>query len=150
MSVKSNLWILRLIVGRCLLLCCFMSEVVLAQSNGPESKTAPAPSQAIDSTFAEARQLLQKGKKEEALAKLQDLSDQNPQLKGLSHELGAAYYQTGDYVKAIDNLKKAVAEDPADKEGIQLLGLSYYLAGRPADAIPELEKVHAWYPRANV
>src|SRR5258708_36509013 len=53
-------------------------------------------------------------------------------------------------MKAIESLKKALAEDPQNKEAIQLLGLSYYLSGRPAEAIPLLEKVQAWYPRANV
>jgi tetratricopeptide (TPR) repeat protein len=70
-------------------------------------------------------------------------------MKGLSHELGVAYYQSGEYMKAIEHLKKAT-EDPKDKEAIQLLGLANYLAGRPADAIPLLEQVQDWYPRANV
>ena len=68
----------------------------------------------------------------------------------MSHELGTVYYKKGDYLKAADYLKQAVAEDPNDKEAVQLLGLSYYLAGRPAEAIPYLEKVQTWYPRANV
>jgi len=56
-------------------------------------------------------------------------------LKGLSSELGTAYYQKGDYIKAIGELKKALAEDPENKEAIQLLGLSYYLSGRPGEAM---------------
>jgi len=71
-------------------------------------------------------------------------------MKGLPFELGTAYYKKADYIKAIDPLKRAVAEDPENKEAIQLLGLSYYLSGRPADAISQLEKAQAWYPRANV
>ena len=63
---------------------------------------------------------------------------------------GTVYYKKGDYLKAADSLKQAVADDPNDKEAVQLLGLSYYLAGRPAEAIPYLEKVQTWYPRANV
>lgn len=125
-----------------------------AQSAGTVSQpTAPsqaAPSQTLDSTFAEARRLLGRGKNDEALAKLHDLEATHPDMKGLSHELGAAYYKTGDYPKAIDALKKAVAEDPQDEEAIQLLGLSYYLSGRPGEAIPLLEKVQGWFPRANV
>ena len=66
---------------------------------------------------------------------------QNPGLTGLSHEFGVAYYKSGDYLKAIDALKKASEEDPKDQEAAQLLGLSYYLSGRPAQAIPLLEKV---------
>ena len=78
------------------------------------------------------------------------MAAENPNLKGLSHEMGIAYYKGGDYLKAIDALKEATQEDPGDKESIQLLGLSNYLAGRPADAIPLLERVQGWYPRANV
>jgi tetratricopeptide (TPR) repeat protein len=81
---------------------------------------------------------------------LQQLSVTNPGMKGLSHELGIAYYKTGEYLKAIDALRKATQEDPDDKEGLQLLGLANYLAGRPGDAIPLLERVQGWYPRANV
>jgi tetratricopeptide (TPR) repeat protein len=73
-----------------------------------------------------------------------------PTPKGLSHELGMAYYKKGDYAQAALSLKQALAEDPNDNEAVQLLGLSYYLAGRPAEAIPLLEKVQGWYPRANV
>jgi len=109
-----------------------------------------APSQAADSLFAGARKLVQQGKSSEAIAELQRLGAENPNLRGLAHELGITYYKAGDYLKAIDSLKKAAAEDAADKEAVQLLGLSNYLAGRPADAIPLLERVQGWYPRANV
>lgn len=118
---------------------------------------APKPPQgqrvAADSgeaAFAEAHRLSQQGKYDEALAGLQALADKRPGLKGLSHELGTVYYQKGDYLKAVENFKKAIQEDPADNEAIQLMGLSYYLAGRPAEAIPLLEKVQTWYPSANV
>jgi tetratricopeptide (TPR) repeat protein len=33
---------------------------------------------------------------------------------------------------------------------VQLLGLSYYYLGRTQEAIPLLERVHGWFPRANV
>jgi tetratricopeptide (TPR) repeat protein len=105
---------------------------------------------AQDSSYAAARQLLQQGKYDEAIAQLQDLSAKSPNLKGLAHELGAAYYRKGDYLKAIDSLQRATSEDPADNEAVQLLGISYYLSGKPSKAIPLLEKVQTWYPSANV
>jgi tetratricopeptide (TPR) repeat protein len=71
-------------------------------------------------------------------------------MKGLAHELGVAYYRSGDYLKAMSFLKQAISQDPGDKEAVQLLGLTNYLAGRPADAIPLLEEVQGWYPRANL
>src|SRR6266571_5067299 len=113
------------------------------QQTGPQTPAG-------DPEFAQPRRLLQQGKYDEALVQLQDLAARNPKVKGLSHELGIAYYKKGDYIKAIDSLNQALKEDPADSEAVQLLGLSYYLASRPAQAIPELEKVQTWYPRANV
>ncbi|PYX34018.1 MAG: hypothetical protein DMG81_20510 [Acidobacteria bacterium] len=109
-----------------------------------------APSQSSETQFDGPRRLLQQGKNEEAVGELQKLAATNPEMRGLSHELGIAYYKSGDYLKAIEALKKASLENPRDNESIQLLGLSNYLAGRPADAIPLLEKVQGWYPRANV
>ena len=108
--------------------------------------TAAAP----PAELTHARQLLQQGRYDEAVAELQRLSSTKPGIKGISHELGVAYYKKGDYVRAAELLKEALREDAEDKEAIQLLGLSYFLSGRPSDAIPLLEKVQGWYPRANV
>ena len=66
--------------------------------------------------FAAAQTLLQQGKYDEAIAQLQAMAAKNPGLKGLSHELGTAYYKKGDYIKAIESFKQALAEDPQDKE----------------------------------
>ena len=137
---------------RIAILTCVFSAMLVAQTP-PPSKTAstPQPSKSTDagSEFAAARRLAQQGKYDEAIASSGD-GRQNAQAAGISHELGTAYYKKGDYLKAAEYLKKALAEDPNDKEAVQLLGLSYYLAGRPAEAIPYLEKVQTWYPRANV
>jgi len=111
---------------------------------GPARQSASAPE------FAEARLLMEQGKYDEAVSQLKELEAKNPGLKGLSHELGAAYYKKGEYLKAAEHLKQALQEDSSDNEAVQLLGLSYYLAGKPAEAIPQLEKVQTWYPRANV
>ena len=54
------------------------------------------------------------------------------------------------HAQAVPRLKRALEENPADKEAVQLLGLSYYLTGKPAQAIPLLEQVHSWYAVANV
>jgi tetratricopeptide (TPR) repeat protein len=115
------------------------------------SPDAPAPTTVQnDEDFAKARSLTAAGKYDEAITSLEELSAKNPPPKGLSAELGATYYKKADYLKAVEFLKKAVAEDSRDNQSTQLLGLSYYLAGRPSEAIPYLEKVQSWYPRANV
>jgi tetratricopeptide (TPR) repeat protein len=115
-----------------------------AQDRMPLAASGPS------SEFASAELLLHQGKYDEAIGELQSLAARNPPPENITRELGAAYYQKGDYLKAAEYLKTAQSEDPKDNESIQLLGLSYYLAGRPAAAIPYLEMVQSWYPRANV
>ena len=104
----------------------------------------------VPAEVAHARELMQKGKAEEAIAELQSLAGRDPAVQGLAFEIGAAYYKKSDFPKAIEYLKKANAADPGNLEAIQLLGLSYYRGGHPGDAIPLLERVQGWYPRANV
>lgn len=120
---------------------------MLAQSSLPNPTVRNDPPAA---PFTSARQLLQRGEYDGAISELQELALRQPGLKGLSHEIGTAYYQKGDYVKAAQYLHTAQQEDPEDNEAIQLLGLSFYLSGRPSAAIPLLEKAQSWYPRANV
>ncbi|HZP16837.1 MAG TPA: tetratricopeptide repeat protein [Terriglobales bacterium] len=110
----------------------------------------PAWAQAPASDFAHARQLVQQGKYDDAIAELQQLAATHPEVKGVAHELGMAYYKKSDYVHAAEEFQTALQQNPTDNEAIQLLGLSYYLSGKPAQAIPLLEKVQTWYPRANV
>lgn len=120
------------------------------QAASPDASAPSLPSANSSADFAEPRKLMQAGKLDEAIAELQNLEARNPATKGLALELGTAFYKKSDFVKAIEYLKKANTEDPANGEAIQLLGLSYYLGGHPGEAIPLLEKVQGWYPRANV
>src|ERR1700674_4156356 len=132
--------------------CVMVSAQVVSHRMSAQSGEAVkrVPDGSHDSALSEVRHLSQQGKFDEALAQLESLSTTQPDLKGLSHELGLLYYKKTDYLKAVANFKKAVAEDSNDNEAIQLIGLSYYLAGRPAEAIAPLEKVQTWYPSANV
>jgi len=101
-------------------------------------------------SYEQVHRLTEQGKFDEALSALHDIETQHPAAKGLSHELGVAYYKKGDYLNSVTYLKKAREENPDDAEAVQLLGLSLYLAGRPGDAIAPLEKVQTWFPSANV
>jgi tetratricopeptide (TPR) repeat protein len=121
-----------------------------AQSSSAGEAPHAAQSPPPGTEFEESRRLLQQGKYDEAISALHQLESAHPGMKGLAHELGAAYYKKGDYASATAFLKKALEENPADSEAEQLLGLSYYLSQRPAEAIPELEKVQTWYASANV
>lgn len=126
------------------------TTVVAQELKSQEPSAAPPVSDSAESQFSQARKLAQQGQFDEAIAQLKSQEASNPRPKGLSHELGTAYYKKGDYSQATLYLKKALDEDSSDKEAIQLLGLSYYLSGHPTDAIPLLEKVQGWFPRANV
>jgi tetratricopeptide (TPR) repeat protein len=123
----------------------FISALLFAQT-----PATPTNDQGSTDPFVQPRRLMQTGKYDEAIAELQELLQRVPRTKGVSRELGIAYYRKNDYGKAIESFKQAVAEDAADNEAVQLLGISYYLSGRPALAIPLLEKVQSWFPSANV
>src|SRR5437870_13340975 len=103
-----------------------------------------------DKELNDAASLIQAGRLDEGIALLKALEAHEPTLKGVAHQLGLAYYKKSEFVQAASYLKRALGENPDDKEAIQLLGLSYYLTGKPAEAIPLLEKVQGWYPSANV
>lgn len=122
----------------CLLFCC----------GGAAAQQAASAN--VPNEFAQARKLIQQGKPDQAIVELKAVETRDPATKGLSFELGAAYYKTSNFPKAIEYLRKANAEDPSNGEAVQLLGMSYYAGGHPADAIPLLEKVQGWIARANV
>jgi tetratricopeptide (TPR) repeat protein len=124
------------------------AEQAAARSSVEPTRSTQAQAPAPD--FDESRRLLQQGKYDAALAALHDIEEKHPAMRGLSHEMGIAYYKKGDYLNAIASLRKAQEENADDSEAVQLLGLSYYLAGRPAEAIAPLEKVQTWFPSANV
>jgi len=93
--------------------------------------------------LAAARRLLQAGRNNAAIAKLNEIATHHPGLAGLKHELGVAYYRKSDYLKAIEYLKPALEEKPDDRDVVQLLGLAYYLSGQPARAVPYLEQLQS-------
>jgi tetratricopeptide (TPR) repeat protein len=115
-----------------------------------DSTICLSSAQQPDSPFASAHRLLEQGKFADAIADLEELGKTNPNLQGLSRELGIAFYRKSDYVNAVAYLRQAIKENPEDREATQLTGLSLYLAGKPGEAIPYLEKVQSWYPSANV
>jgi tetratricopeptide (TPR) repeat protein len=142
-KLMTNILRLRFLAGCWAISFSAWGSVSFAQS--VRVQLAPATN-SID----QVRRLTERGKFDEALAALNDISNSNPAAKDLAHEFGVVYYRKGDYVNAIRSFNRALAENPQDTEATQLLGLSLYLAGRPSDAIPYLEKVQSWYPSASV
>lgn len=94
-------------------------------------------------------ELLAHGKGAEAIASLETLANAHPNQKGLQHDLGVAYYRTGNLVEARKTFERAIAADPKDLESVQLEGLTLYRLGQPAAAIPYLQRVREFSPNAN-
>ena len=79
------------------------------QTSSASEASRSAQSQPPGDEFEETRRLLQQGKFDDALSALHQLESTHPEMRGLSHELGAAYYKKGDYINAIASLKKKMA-----------------------------------------
>lgn len=125
--------------------------VVVTQAQTPASGTAPTKAIAEGSVQiqTQARQDLAHGKSSEAIAALEKLTQSNPDQGNLQHDLGVAYYRTGKLVEARHSFERALAQDPADMESVQLEGLTLYRLGQPAAAIPYLQRVKQFSPDAN-
>ena len=124
-----------------------------AQSSGSLSgqlKSSAAAEDSAQDTLGYAKQLIDAGKLDDAIQKLSELHQQKPAQRGIEREFGIAYYRKGDFAQAQGALAKAMEEDPADREAVQLRGLSLYQLGRPAEAIPFLKQVQSWIGSANV
>jgi len=114
------------------------------------SLAANPVAQQEDQALARAHSLIQEHKNQEAIVQLKALAASHPGTKGISHELGIAYYDQADYLEAATYLAEALRENPEDRDAAQLLGFSYYFNGNPMQAIPALEKVRFWHPNENI
>src|SRR5215831_1272148 len=89
----------------------FCSAAAAQQSAVPDAPAAQSPAE-----FSDAQKSLRQGKVDEALVKLQAVEKRAPSTKGLSLELGTAYYKKSDFGNAIEYLQRATAEDPPNGE----------------------------------
>ncbi len=123
------------------------SSLPLFAQTAPSSSAAdepPAP------TFETAKDLAGRGRLDQAMAILDQLAGQNPEPAGAERLRGIIFYQREQFPQAIEAFTKAVAQDPADRESMELHGVSLFRTGHPADAIPLLEKAHAGVEQANI
>lgn len=151
MEVKMKDFALTILLG--------LASLAQAQSTSrapdlgqPTNSQSPASGAgaSVAETLAAAHQKLEHGQPQEAIAMLEPLAHGGKASPpGVQHELGIAYYRTGKLLAAEKAFAEAMAEDPNDKESVQMRGLSLYRLGRPADAIPFLERVREWTPNAN-
>lgn len=82
------------------------SVVAFGQQPVPDAPSAPITASVTE--LAEAHKLIQQGKPDDAIAKLQALDSST---KGVALELGNAYYKKSDFSQAIQYLKKANMQD---------------------------------------
>src|SRR5579859_970871 len=102
-----------------------------------------APEQNSALTLASARALAGKGQLDQALAVLATLSKFDPEEPGVERLQGVILYQKEQLPEAEAAFARAVAQDTADRESLEMRGITLYRLGKPAEAIPLLEKAHA-------
>ena len=125
-----------------------LSFMGLAQTVAPP---AAAPGDTTHApTFETAQDLAGRGRLDQAMALLDQLAAQSPEPSGVERLRGVIFYQREQFSQAVDAFTKAVAQDPADRESMELHGVSLFRMGHPGDAIPFLEKAHAAVERANI
>lgn len=131
------------------LILALLSAAAHAQLPSAPPMPAEATEETADSSQAQARIELEKGKYAEAIALLKQIAAAHPKQKGIDHDLGLAWYRSGKLEEARDSFARAIAADPADLESVQLEGLTLYRMGQPAAAAKYLERVRQWAPAAN-
>ncbi len=116
-----------------------------AQTSAPGSTAAQAAP-----TFEMAQELAGKGRLDQAMAALDELAKHTPEPAGVERLRGIIFYQREQFGPAIAAFIKATAQDPQDRESVEMHGVSLFRNGHPAEAIPYLEKAHAAVERANI
>jgi predicted Zn-dependent protease len=127
-----------------------VSQSLSHAQSGADAAAAKAISSQTAPTARHAAQLIDRGEIGAALAELDALAMEHPALPGVEYLKGFAYYQKSELANAEIAFKKALSQDPRDRESRQLLGITLYREGRPADAIPVLEAEHSSLGVANV
>jgi tetratricopeptide (TPR) repeat protein len=122
----------------------------IASSAGQAVTTQSAQTQSPPASVEQAEALLRAGKFDSALAMLAAIAKTESNQGQVNHLSGLAYYQKGNYARAVEHLALSVKQAPEGsqqrRQAVQLLGLSHYLLGHVKEAIPYLEQVTSWAP----
>jgi len=129
----------------------FVLFIVSGQAQASQS-ASPSDGGAAASppTFQTAKELAGKGRLDQAMAQLDQLSAQTPEPAGVERLRGIILYQRDQFPQAIEAFSKAAAQDPTDRESIEMHGVSLFRLGRASEAIPFLEKARATVESANI
>ncbi len=127
--------------------CTWLCVVALAASAASvPAQVAAGPATA---SVASARDLVTEGKLDDALKELDVLAAQRPEPQGVERLRGVVHYQQNRMAEAEGDFTRAVEQDPADSQSLQMRGIVLYRMNLPAKAIPILEKAHSSGPVAN-
>ena len=133
----------RFLMARVLFLTVFLGWFGLALR---AQDAAPTDAPSMDS----ARELAGKGRLDKAMAQLDELAKQSPEPVGAERLRGLILYQRELFPEAIAAFTKAEAQDPNDRESVEMHGVSLFRMGRAPDAIPFLEKGRTAVESANI
>lgn len=134
-------------VGRILL------AFLLAAPAATMAQTQPAAvgkDTQAEPTFASAKELAGKGRLDQAMAQLDQLAAQTPEPAGVERLRGIIFYQRDQFPEAIAAFTKAEAQDPQDRESIEMHGVSLFRTGHAQEAIPFLERARTSVQSANI
>lgn len=123
----------------CVLLCAAVGAIGRAQTIPP----AASPS------LSDARALMTEGRTADALRQLDALAAERPEPAGVERLRGIVNYQSDRMAEAEVSFARAIEQDPADLESLQMRGVVLFRMGKAAEAIPLLEKAHSSGPVAN-
>src|SRR5215469_8958710 len=110
------LWIMR--TPRCRpAMRTFLLTIILLAVSGSLPAQATPPSE-----LEQAKNLLNQGHPEQAIAILQKLAAVEPPIADVEHDLGTAYFNSGQLAEARNVFAKAIEQDPADQDSVQMEG----------------------------
>jgi predicted Zn-dependent protease len=121
-----------------------------AQTANISTADTPPPSTETSQTLGQLRQMIDRGRSEDALKRLDVLAAETPVPAGVYRVRGLALYSLNDFTDADVALASALKQDPHDEESAQLRGLTLFRMGRPADAIPLLESASSWTSQTRI
>jgi tetratricopeptide (TPR) repeat protein len=125
---------------------------ITVRAQAPQSGTAAGGEAETPraSSFETAQDLAARGRLDKSLAELNQLAAQVPEPSGVERLRGIIFYQKEQFPEAIDAFTRASAQDPSDRESIEMRGVSLFRLGRTREALPLLEEAHAAVDRANI
>jgi predicted Zn-dependent protease len=128
--------------------------MVVAQGDIMQAAQTPAAIEQSKDTgvapsFADAQAMAAKGRLDQALAELNTLAGMKPEEAGVERLRGDILYQREQLPQAQAAFARAVAQDPQDRESMEMEGITLYRLGKPLEAIPLLEKADTAAQGAN-